>query len=201
MSITPTKRQLHSEEMRKKIGDAAEELIYKYGFEKVSMKDIAAHIGVTTGAVYHHFKNKESVLEEIFQRHSAEFDDLYESYQNTTDPLGDIRCLLSEIMAERVLNDGFEFTRYRVFSIMRFENVSCLDRCIELLVQKAFEKKQLRHDLQPDVVSDFITSVYRGAVYQYCVSSIPVDLKAMIKQRLDIALYGLQPLENSQFHV
>lgn len=193
MSITPTKRQLHSEEMRKKIGDAAEELIYKYGFEKVSMKDIAAHVGVTTGAVYHHFKSKEAVLEEIFHRHAVEFDDLYESYQNTSDPIGDIRRLLSELMVERVLNDGFEFTRYRVFSIKHTEYVSFLDRCIERLVQKAFEKKLFREDLTPEAVSDFIVSIYRGAVYQYCVSNVPADLNMMIKQRLDLALRGLQP--------
>lgn len=56
---------------RKNIISAATEEFYEHGYEKASLRQICARAGVTTGAIYCFFENKEdllsNVMEPIFQ--------------------------------------------------------------------------------------------------------------------------------------
>lgn len=55
-----------------KILDISLNLFSTYGFESVKMQDIVnklAHFGLSKGAIYHHFKNKEDILEAILTRY------------------------------------------------------------------------------------------------------------------------------------
>ena len=38
------------------------ELFARCGFSQVSMRELAAHIGITPGAIYHHVESKEALL-------------------------------------------------------------------------------------------------------------------------------------------
>lgn len=62
-------RSKHPEETKKKILDAAMVLFREKGYEDVTVLDIIAGTGdLTRGAFYHHFKNKDEVIEAIFDR-------------------------------------------------------------------------------------------------------------------------------------
>ncbi|MGA8441619.1 MAG: TetR/AcrR family transcriptional regulator, partial [Candidatus Sulfotelmatobacter sp.] len=58
-----------SERTRERLLQAASREIYRSGFQSASLDTILASAGVTKGALYHHFKNKEAlgyaVVEEI----------------------------------------------------------------------------------------------------------------------------------------
>src|SRR5271170_3518964 len=47
---------------RKKLIDAAAEVIGEKGFDRASLEEIAARAGMTRGAVYGNFKNKEELF-------------------------------------------------------------------------------------------------------------------------------------------
>ena len=49
MAIKPTKRELHSQETRQRIVEAASELFNEYGFDQTNVKDIRERAGVATG--------------------------------------------------------------------------------------------------------------------------------------------------------
>ena len=53
----------HTEEC---ILQAALTLMRERGFDQVSVRDICAHAGITTGAFYHHFRSKDELLERGF---------------------------------------------------------------------------------------------------------------------------------------
>jgi len=50
---------------RERIGESAMSLIRRFGREKVSLSDIARDLGVTHAAIYHHFKNKKEIEQEL----------------------------------------------------------------------------------------------------------------------------------------
>lgn len=50
---------------KKKIFEASTELFAMYGYDDVSMRDIAAKVGITDGAIYRHYKSKASILDDI----------------------------------------------------------------------------------------------------------------------------------------
>ncbi len=52
------------EELLQKISD----LFAKRGYEKTSIRDIAAHLGMTNAGLYYYFKNKQQMLVDVMRR-------------------------------------------------------------------------------------------------------------------------------------
>ena len=55
-------RREHTEVRQQQIIDAARVLIFKYGSEHLTVKRIAAEVGISEAAIYRHFKSKKSIL-------------------------------------------------------------------------------------------------------------------------------------------
>ena len=53
---------------RNSILDAAEDVFNDRGYSKTSLNEIALVAGVTRGAIYWHFKNKEDLFNEMCER-------------------------------------------------------------------------------------------------------------------------------------
>ena len=47
---------------REKIIDAAVKVFLRKGFEKATVREIAREAGITTGAIYHHYRNKDELI-------------------------------------------------------------------------------------------------------------------------------------------
>lgn len=53
---------------KQRIIDAAIEVIKEKGVEESTVREIAAKAGLTTGAIYHHYKNKDEVLYDVLHQ-------------------------------------------------------------------------------------------------------------------------------------
>jgi AcrR family transcriptional regulator len=56
------KKRENTEVRQQQIVDAAAILIFKYGSEHLTVKKIAAEVGISEAAIYRHFKSKKSIL-------------------------------------------------------------------------------------------------------------------------------------------
>ncbi|MEM7018818.1 MAG: TetR/AcrR family transcriptional regulator [Pseudomonadota bacterium] len=72
-----TGQQSRSQKTQELLLDAAEVLFSEQGVDATSVADVAARAKCSVGAVYHHFKDKKTLLYAIFERMS-------ERYQATT---------------------------------------------------------------------------------------------------------------------
>ena len=61
--------------------DKALELFALKGFGQVSMRELAAHVGLTAGSLYHHFPSKQHLLFDLIE-------ELYEELLATLHPVG-----------------------------------------------------------------------------------------------------------------
>ncbi|WP_306366395.1 TetR/AcrR family transcriptional regulator [Nocardiopsis sp. CC223A] len=61
-------RMTKGERTRQRIIDAAFELFSRSGYRAVSLRDIAAHAGLTHAGVLHHFPSKEATLIDVLTR-------------------------------------------------------------------------------------------------------------------------------------
>jgi len=59
-------------EKRNDILDAAQKLIYRKGYERMTIQDILALIKISNGAFYHYFDSKQAVLEALIERMQKE---------------------------------------------------------------------------------------------------------------------------------
>lgn len=58
-------RNKHPEETVQKIMKVAAELFLEKGYDNTSMQDIVNRLGMSKGAIYHHFKSKEDLMKQI----------------------------------------------------------------------------------------------------------------------------------------
>lgn len=65
--------QTRSQRTQAKLLDAAAELFADKGAAATTVADVAARAGCTTGAVYHHFKDKQALLFALLQRMTEEY--------------------------------------------------------------------------------------------------------------------------------
>ncbi|MDR6712842.1 AcrR family transcriptional regulator [Pseudomonas hunanensis] len=72
MSVNAALRCANFEERR----DKAMALFAEKGFGQVSMRELAAHVGLTPGSLYHHFASKQDLLFDLIE-------ELYEEQQAT----------------------------------------------------------------------------------------------------------------------
>ena len=66
----PTWRDEKAEERRNQLIDTALQVFAKKGFDKTSVRELAAAAGVAQGLMYHYFKSKDKLLEAVVERHS-----------------------------------------------------------------------------------------------------------------------------------
>ncbi|MFJ2042431.1 TetR/AcrR family transcriptional regulator [Paenibacillus taichungensis] len=61
-------RNKHPEQTVQQILNVAAQLFTDKGFEKTSIQDIIVTLGMSKGAVYHHFRSKEEILEAVMEQ-------------------------------------------------------------------------------------------------------------------------------------
>lgn len=61
-----------AEQTKKKLVEITLDTLIKEGFENVTLENVAAKAGVTRGAIYWHFKNKEALLDYIIKTKDEE---------------------------------------------------------------------------------------------------------------------------------
>jgi AcrR family transcriptional regulator len=81
------------EDTRRKILETALELFQERGFAETTMRDVARHAGVATGAAYYYFPSKESIVMAFYWRTQVEADALSKK------PFSEIRDLKDRVRA------------------------------------------------------------------------------------------------------
>ena len=143
-------------------------LFAERGFEAVSTSMIASEIGITKGALYRHFENKQAIFDEIIQRMfeldekqanenhvpAKKYEDDKESYQNTV--LKDL-CVFqieqfifwTENEFARLFRRMITIEQYRSKEMRKlYQEVICLGpvRYIEDLFKEMIKNRQLNED-------------------------------------------------------
>jgi len=81
------KREEKSNILRNKILIASRTLFIKQGYSKTTMRQILGKTGLTTGSLYHFFRNKEDILKQAASAYLEESDRVIRSLLNDYDPI------------------------------------------------------------------------------------------------------------------
>lgn len=143
-------------------------LFAERGFEAVSTSMIASEIGITKGALYRHFENKQAIFDEIIQRMfeldekqanenhvpAKKYEDDKEAYQNTV--LKDLCAFQIEQFIfwtenefARLFRRMITIEQYRSKEMRKlYQEVICLGpvRYIEDLFKEMIKNRQLNED-------------------------------------------------------
>ena len=160
-------------------------LSLKYGFDNVSTKQIQDASGISTGALYYHFKNKDDILRHIlnnyFLNNLVVFKMIINNFEGT--PIEKLKYLFycnigscfEENISLKVLGVEVDYREYIMFLTgiyhqhPEFRELFDLynHRTIEFykeLILDLFEKKELRDDVSLDDMSIFIFTIMNGFI-------------------------------------
>lgn len=117
------KEKTRKPNMREAILAAAEELFSRDGFNAVSVRDIAQAAGANPGSVTYHFKTKDGLLLEIYQRHcvpmNARRSELLAAASRIRDPQDRLEAIIRAYLVPAftsgsdLAGGGARFTRLR----------------------------------------------------------------------------------------
>lgn len=147
---------------------AAEAVFYSHGVARATLDEIANTAGVTRGAVYGHFQNKEAVFEAIFEEISLPLDPFSVDLPiDDPNPLSTLRSAL-ESQLSGALRDN-RTRRLYCIAFARFEStvetsffwqrVRTANRLAESQIEQALRSAISRQQL----AADFDT--YQGALF------------------------------------
>ena len=85
--MAPKARSQMIEETRAKLLDAARQAFGSVGYAQTSMDELTASVGLTRGALYHHFGDKKGLLQAVVQQIDAELDaQLAQEFEQASSP-------------------------------------------------------------------------------------------------------------------
>ena len=163
------------ERTRERLLQAAFQEIYKSGFRGTDLDTILEAAGVTKGAMYHHFENKEAlgyaVLDEVI--HDATREKWLWPLKNASDPLDTLiaivrgtslkphhlacGCPLNNLSQEMApLDEGFRKRTAKAFEEWR--------ESIEAALRAGKKRKQVRADVNPAEEAAFLLATYEGYI-------------------------------------
>ncbi|HEX4246150.1 MAG TPA: TetR/AcrR family transcriptional regulator [Acidimicrobiales bacterium] len=72
----PGRRAAHVQDTRRALLDTARKLFAEHGFHGTRTEEVVQGAGLTRGALYHHFRDKEDLFRAVFEEVEAEVDQL-----------------------------------------------------------------------------------------------------------------------------
>lgn len=91
-----TEKQSKSSQKRESILEEAERLFFSKGFDRTSIRDLAAACGCTQGNIYNHFQNKEDILYMVIWTEMKRLIDMIQPLENdyNTSPVEQLRVFI-----------------------------------------------------------------------------------------------------------
>lgn len=180
--------------------DVAKHLFCEKGYEKTNLSDIAEVAGVTRGAIYWYFQNKDDLFIELCKEmvtadtnlfHSTELIDL-----DKVSPLQSLREWLYTIESSFRNPDNILLVKIiynviwgnhgskRIKKLLNDIN-SDFNKTYLILIKEAIKRKELPDNVDPVKAANFLCSVVTGYIIQYVDGSY-TDIVDYNRQLVDL---------------
>jgi len=152
-------RSERSRDKRQLILESAIKVFARAGYHGSRVSDIAREAGVAYGLVYHYFKNKEEILDTIFEENWSGFLEAVELIADTPASTEDRLLSLAALIlsAYRVRADWVKVLVFELQRSSRFAEpeqiraVGRLFKSVAGILRAGQEAGELRNDIDPDV--------------------------------------------------
>ena len=139
---------------RKKILESAQRLFTRRGYERTSLSDIAKYAGVTRGAIYWHFENKEELLVNLMDFIDTEMFSIQLLHDAADpaepDPLSKLKTCIKSMVDEESNKFFSSSLMSMIISIMNGSSGN------EIVRTKLLEFIKSRHELMPKIFRNCI---------------------------------------------
>lgn len=193
------KKQLQSEQTKKKVADSARALFVQKGYARTSIEDIVAETGSSKGNIYYHFKSKEGLFLYLIDEWERDWDQKWQSKESQFKTIKEKMYGFAEHMVIEDLNHPLTKAAQEFFNNNEMEN-DIEERICKLMNSHIEFNKRLIQDL---VTSNNLSSaqmnglavIFEGLFIGLNQMSKKLEMQealALYKQAIDIFLHGAQ---------
>ncbi|NFA41926.1 TetR/AcrR family transcriptional regulator [Clostridium botulinum] len=171
-----------------RIIDAAIKVFTSKSFEEITMREIAATAGLTTGAIYYHYKSKDDLLYDVIN-HSIHF--IYKISEKDGTNLKDKDVLLSEIKNEvtiRLSKKDEQKLHLLLISYLISKNGELKEKYkanYNIIIEKVANMYLYTFGVENEKLKKSLASIFvaalDGMAIQYSLGLIPPNQKDFIK--------------------
>jgi AcrR family transcriptional regulator len=142
------------EDVRDLILDAAERLLIRFGYSKLTMDDLAREVGVAKGTLYLHFPSKEEV---VLSRIDRMVDRLVDELRAITASRRDPAARLREMLVLRVV---YRFDAARPYA-------ESIDEMLASIRAGLFARRERHFSLEADVFAALLLDGRRSGAFAF----------------------------------
>lgn len=162
---------------KEKILDTSLDMFARLGYTAVSIRDICKQVGIKESSVYYHFKNKQSILDELINRFTAVANKMMSQFENSlTDEQGSFSegfNMVADCFFEQYLMDDFCNKVMRVMLIEQFGSDDIRILCKEWLldtplkIQSGIFQTLINFGVIKSSDSEYLAVKYYSPIYFY----------------------------------
>ena len=154
---------------RGRLQQIAASLFKAKGFSRTTVRDIAANVGIQSGSIFHHFKNKEQILQSVMKDAILRvMTSMQQKLAETTNTSEQLYCLvLCELQAihdEQLAGFQLLISEWRSLNDENKQKILQLRQQYELLWLKVLDQAQ--HENLVNVDSFYLRGFIRGALIE-----------------------------------
>ncbi len=191
------KLQERQAENKKKLMDAAKQIIERDGIDKITVRNVCKEAGVATGLFYYYFQNKDELLLAFIMDNS--FDECKLSI-----PLSDIAERITElfyVLVDQYLSFGKNFlcsfftptnktlAEYMNSTEAQFIPGSLLARCEQELID-AQSEGYLPETVDAHALTGELCILSKGIFFEYCLSDDSFDIYGQFRKMVCVYIDG-----------
>jgi AcrR family transcriptional regulator len=171
--------------------DAAEDVFSRRGYTQATFQEIAEQAGLTRGAIYWHFKDKEALLDAVLHRAPLPWDQLPAHFsglrqtptiKQLSRTLGDgLQQIVDDAHLHRVTLILLHRTELIADNYLVYCRLTCILNRIKTYVVAALNMRFKEADGSPckdiPVIAMSIKTLLTGSMYEWLLNQAEIDLK------------------------
>ena len=184
------KRVEGAEPSRKQLMKAAIDCFARFGYQGTTIDRIARHAGVTKGALYYHFRDKEELLFEAVSDRVGEFDGhVLDEVGPANDALASLRRVIDACFFHATVSNHRRFIITLMIEALdtnpqlsaKFQRILRRMRFfLADVVRRGQEAGTVRPDLDPEDTAALVAGAIMGAEVQHYQDPEEVDLRRIL---------------------
>lgn len=188
------KRQYQkTENSRRKLLQAARQLTEENGYAKTSVRSICTRAGLSIGAFYHHYPNKDALLNEAF----VYFDDtLTPKKMEEYNALPPLAAAVAVLVDQTIFSEGMGVNIMREYyrALLQQNGKAATDRnrlyyqTVLNYVRSAAEGGMVCQNMRPEEIAELLIKNVRGNLVDWCLHDGSYPVAARTRQELELYL-------------